>query len=153
MRVAIRSRKGARTRRRWGARAFLALTATIALPACSHAPGVSNGSVEVCYRAIPVARSALGGTSAQLVGVHRVALDQVRDRLPVSAQSELAAENDTTVCALAWKGRFASGQVQMAPTDQTGPYAIVLVSSHRLHLVGAVVLQQLPKAFGGRRFL
>ena len=129
----------------------LALTISLlALTACSHAPGVSNGSVSVCYRAIPVGKGALHAPHAQLIGVHRIDVDTVRSHLPASVRDQLAAENDTAVCAMAFRGRFTAGQVDMAPPSQSGDYALVLVSSRQLHLVAAVVLQALPRAFGGR---
>lgn len=118
--------------------------------ACSHAPGVSNGSVSVCYRAIPVGKAAVHARHVELIGVHRVPVDSVRRHLPASARAELAAEDDTSVCAMAFRGPFTPAQVDLAPPGAPGEYALVLVSSRQLHLVAAVVLQTLPRAFGGR---
>ena len=123
---------------------------TLALASCSHAPGVSNGSVSACYRAIPVGRSAIHDPAATLIGVHRVPVDTVRSRLPAAAQSQLAADDDTAVCAMSYRGAFQAGQVDLAAPGQEGEYALVLVSSKRLHLVASVVLPELPRAFGGR---
>jgi hypothetical protein len=121
------------------------------LPAgCGATPGVSNGSVSACYRAIPVGRSALHDSAAKLIGVHRVPVDAVRSRLPKSAQEQLAAEDDTTVCEMSFRGFFEPGQVAMAPPGEHGRYAVVLVSSKKLHLVGSLVLKALPRALGGR---
>lgn len=117
---------------------------------CSSAPGVSNGSVSACYRAIPVGRRALHEKSAKLIGVHRIPVDQVRSHLPPGEQDQLAAENDTAVCEMSFRGDFKSGQVDMAAAGASGRYALVLVSSKKLHLVGSVVLQKLPQALGGR---
>ena len=117
---------------------------------CGTRPGVSNGSVSACYRAIPVGRGALHDSAATLIGVHRVPVEQVRSHLPAAEQAALDAENDTAVCAMAFRGQFTPGQVDAAPTGQSGSYALVLVSSRRLHLVAAIVLDHLPKAFGGR---
>ncbi|MBV9661807.1 MAG: hypothetical protein JO337_11690, partial [Acidimicrobiales bacterium] len=52
--------------------------------------------------------------------------------------------------ALAFRGTFAAGQVELAPPDQMGSYALALVSSRKLRLVGAVVLDHLPPSFGSR---
>lgn len=129
----------------------MVLVAALALAAgCASTPGVSNGSVSACYRAIPVGRQALHERGAHLIGVHRIPVDEVRSHLPLSAQDQLAAENDTAVCEMTFRGDFRSGQVDMAAAGATGRYALVLVSSKKLHLVGAVVLQRLPEAFGGR---
>ncbi len=131
--------------------AMVVLVASIGLAGCGAAtPGVSNGSVSACYRAIPVGRNALHDPSAKLIGVHRIPVDAVRSHLPAPARAELAAENDTAVCTMAFRGTFAPGQVELAPGGQQGDYALVLVSSRRLHLVATIVLKQLPHAFGGR---
>lgn len=131
-------------------RATVVLVLVSTLSACTQTPGVSNGSVSVCYRAIPIGRSAIHEKSAKLVGVHRLPADVVRSHLPPSAQSQLADENDTAVCAMTFHGTFRAGQVDRASPQQTGTYAIVVVSSLRLHLLGSVVLDQLPPMFGGR---
>lgn len=130
--------------------AIVVAAPALALSGCQSTPRVTNGSVSVCYRAIPVGRDAVHDRSARLVGVHRVPVDEVRSHLPAAAQDQLAAEDDTTVCAMSFHGTFKSGQVEMAPSDQTGTYALVLVSSKHLHVVGSVVLDHLPRAFGGR---
>jgi hypothetical protein len=126
------------------------LAALVGLPGCSHTPGVSNGSVSVCYRAIPVGRAAVHDSHARLIGVHRIPLDNVRSHLPAASRDQLAAEDDLAVCEMTFRGSFGPGQVDMAPAGQAGSYALVLVSSLRLHLVAAVVLPHLPRGFGGR---
>jgi hypothetical protein len=137
------------TRRRTKAVA-VAFSLALLSAGCSHAPGVSNGSVSVCYRAIPVGRAAVHDTKAALIGVHRIPVDQVRSRLPAAAQSELAAEDDTAVCAMSFHGAFKAGQVDQADPGASGQYALVLVSSKKLHLVASLVLPELPPAFRGR---
>lgn len=124
--------------------------AALSAAGCGHAPGVSNGSVSACYRAIPVGRQAIHDGAAKLIGVHRIPVDQVRSHLPRSAQDQLAAENDTAVCEMSFRGDFKPGQVEMAATGASGRYALVLVSSKKLHLVDSIVLENLPRAFGGR---
>ncbi len=129
----------------------LIMAAVICLLAgCNTTPGVSNGSVDVCFRALPVGRAAIHDRTAKLIGVHRVPADKVRSHLPPSAQNELTAENDTSVCAMAFRDSFRAGQVDAAPRNQAGRYALVLVSSKKLHLIVSVVLDHLPRAFGGR---
>jgi hypothetical protein len=59
-------------------------------------------------------------------------------------------ENDSVVCAVAFKGNFSPRQVDLAPSTEQGPYAVVLVTSRRLHLVGAAVLDHLPRDLGSR---
>lgn len=127
------------------------LAAAALLASCgTPTPGLSNGSVSSCYRAIPTGRQAVHDPHATLIGVHRIPADTVRSRLPRSAQSQLAGDDDTTVCAIAFKGRFSPGQVDLAPPDESGTYAVVLVSSKKLHLIDAAVLDHLPRALGKR---
>lgn len=128
-----------------------ALAALLLATSCSSTrPGVSNGSVTVCYRAIPVAKMALHDNHATLIGVHRVAVDHVRSELPQAISAEMTAENDKVVCAVAFKDNFVPGQVDLAPGTEQGQYAVVLVTSRHLHLVRSFVLAQLPSAFGKR---
>jgi hypothetical protein len=127
------------------------LAALILLGACGTPhPGLSNGSVSACYRAIPTARAAIHDSHATLIGVHRVPADRVRGQLSSSAQTTMAADDDTTVCTVAFKGTFVPGQVDLAPPGQQGRYALVLVSSRNLQLVASVVLNQLPRSLGKR---
>lgn len=116
----------------------------------SNAPGLSNGSVSVCYRAIPAGRRAVHEPNAVLIGVHRIPADRVRAHLPAPAQSQLAGDNDTIVCAIAFKGHFQPGQVDLAPSGESGTYAVVLVSSKKLRLIDSAVLDHLPHALGKR---
>ena len=113
-------------------------------------PGISNGSVSACYRAIPTARAAIHNTHASVVGVHRVPADAVKGELPPAAQTVLVGDNDTTVCAVSFKGTFMPGQVDLAPPDDQGRYAVVLVTSSHLHLLASVLLDQLPRSLGKR---
>jgi hypothetical protein len=129
--------------------ALVVASALITSCGATH-PNVTNGSVSVCFRAIPVAKAAVHESQARLVGVHRLAVDTVRSKLPPSVSAELTAENDHVVCAVAFKGTFAPGQVDQAPPGDHGTYAVVLVSSRHLRLVDSFVLDSLPKAFGKR---
>ena len=113
-------------------------------------PGVSNGSLSACFRAIPVAKTAVHEKNAALIGVHRVPVDRVRAQMPAELSAELAAENDSVVCVMAFKGHFAPGQVQLAAPSAQGAYAVVLVSSRRLHLIDSFVLTTLPRSLGRR---
>ena len=129
----------------------LALCAALVGGGCgSAAPGLSNGSVSACYRAIPAGRQAVHDKNATLIGVHRIPADKVRERLPLAEQHQLAADNDATVCAVAFKGHFAPGQVELAPPYESGSYAIILVTSKKLKLIDSVVLDHLPRSLGKR---
>jgi hypothetical protein len=140
------------TRRRsllvWGTAAVVAV-ALVGGCGAPH-PGLSNGSVSACYRAIPTAKAALHEPQATFIGVHRVSADRVMDRLPPAARDLLQGDNDTTVCAVAFKGTFVPGQVTGAPTGQQGRYAIVLVTSRHLQVLASAVLESLPPSLGKR---
>ncbi|MGC8514306.1 MAG: hypothetical protein ACP5P1_14925 [Acidimicrobiales bacterium] len=121
-----------------------------ALSGCSSTSTLSNASVSVCYRAIPVGRSSLHTDQARLVGVHELPLDKVRLSLPAAEKANLAAEDDTEICAMAFSGTFSPGQVQLAPAGESGKIAIVLVTEKRLRLVAAAVIAKVPRGLGGR---
>jgi len=97
-----------------------------------------------------VATAAVHDKTAHVIGVHRVSAAKVRDRLPPAAQAQLSADLGSSVCAVAFKGHFAPGQVAMAPPGVAGTYAVVLVTSQHLDLLRSVVLDHLPRTLGRR---
>jgi hypothetical protein len=134
---------------------LLAAAATAALvglaaASCSTHPVITNGSVTGCYRAIPTARAAVHSSRASVVGVHRVAADALKGTLPPAAQMVLTGDNDTSVCAVAFKGSFRPGEVALANPGEKGRYALVLVTSRHLRLLASVVLDRLPHSLGKR---
>lgn len=132
-----------------GAGLVVTLVLAVAAAGCSK-PTLSglHNSVSGCYRAIPVATAAVRNPKAHLVGVHRVPADGAMSHLP--APDRNLVEQDAVVCAVAFKGPFAPGQVAKAPTGSQGEYAVVLVTSKKLQLVSSYVLATLPKSFRGR---
>ncbi len=149
-RPAARARPAARVRARLVAATVAVLVAGTVGTACSRprVPTMSNGSVSACYRAIPTASGALHEPKAKLLGVHRIAADNVAARLPPADRA--SADQDTTVCAVAWQGTFADGQVSKAKPGDSGNYAIVLVTSRHLDVLVSYVLQSIPKRLRGR---
>src|SRR5262249_47715102 len=147
----MRSTRTLQAPRVWVAPVVAGLVCAILLGACGTAhPGISNGSVSACYRAIPTARAAVRKPHVSVVGVHRVPADLVRGELPPAAQTVLVGDNDTTVCAVSFKGPFTPGQVALAPSNERGRYAVVLVTSRHLHLLASVLLDRLPRSLGRR---
>ena len=67
-----------------------------------------------------------------------------------TAQTTLSGDDDTSVCTVAFKGTFAPGQVDLAPPDEQGRYALVLVTSRHLQVLASAVLDQLPQSLGKR---
>ena len=126
------------------------LAALILLVSCGAPhPGLSNGSVSACYRAIPAARAVVSDSRATVIGVHRVPADSVVANLPPAAQAQLAGDNDTSVCTIAFRGTFPRSQVQSTLTPQ-GRYALVVVTTRGLHVLASAVLVQLPRSLGKR---
>jgi hypothetical protein len=109
---------------------------------------INGGAINGCFRDLPVAVQALHATAKpQFRGVHRVPLDVLRKHLP---QLLPKGENDTVVCAFAFHGQFGPGQVDKAPPDATGTYAVVLVDAKTLRVVQSYVGDRLPERFGRR---
>lgn len=137
--------------RRWHRAALAGFTGATLLTGCrAPHPGVSNGSVSACYRAIPTARAAAHDKTAAVIGVHRIPVGRVLGRLPASAKTVVSSDNDSTVCVVSLRGAFGPGQVELAPSDEQGRYAVILFTSRHLRLVASAVVSDLPKAFGGR---
>jgi hypothetical protein len=119
----------------------------VILAACSaaHPPlALNNDTVSDCFRALPVAKSAVHEQSARFIGVMRGAADHIQSELPGSA---VPPDDDTEVCALAFRGSFSAGQVDGAPSAEVGPYAVVIVTSRKLMLLQSFVGAQLPIRF------
>ena len=125
--------------------AAMVLMAVTAACSAAHPPlALSNGSVSDCFRALPLARTAVHDPSARFVGVKRVAADHIEEELPGTV---MAPDDDTQVCALAFHGTFAAGQVAGAPSTEQGAYAVVIVTSRNLKLVRSFVGPELPTNF------
>ncbi len=122
---------------------------SLAAAACGARPplALGTGAVSDCYRAIPVAATALHDDHSSFLGVKRVAADVIEHRFPGTASR---IENDTQVCALAFRGSFTSGQVDGAPGSEHGSYAVVLISSRHLKLLRSFVGARLPERFTHR---
>ncbi len=111
-------------------------------------PDIGSGAVSDCFKSLPAARTAVHSASAHLLGVHRLTADDFPKRLKSIAG--LPAELDTTVCAVAFKGAFAPGQVEDAQNTVPGTYAVVLVDERKLTVVAAYVGTHLPRNLKGR---
>lgn len=113
-------------------------------------PVLPQGSVDTCYRAIPTARAALHDPDARMIGIHRVRISKVAPSLPRDARARLPADRNMEVCAVAFRGEFAPGQVELAPPVASGRYAVALVGTKHLQLLATAVLTDLPSALGRR---
>jgi len=133
--------------------AMAALAATLlgaSLAACYHPPtGLAN-----CYEDLPLAEAVLNAPRGSYVfhGV-KVVLPKEMVRLVArrfphapGAKTSLAAKPGTHVCAFAFTGRFAAGQVAGSPARAAGNAAVVLVTTDR-QLLFSFVLAKLPESF------
>ena len=134
--------------RAWGSLLVSAGLCVSGLSGCSAI--LSNQSVSSCFRAIPIGQAAVHDPRDTMVDVHRLPADKVLPHLPPEARAELKASDDTTVCAMTFKGTFKPGQVELAPATESGSYAIVLVTSDSLKLLVSAVTKTAPRGFGGR---
>jgi hypothetical protein len=125
--------------------AGLALAAAAAGCGVPH-PGINNGAVSGCFRAIPTARADVHNPNARMVDVDRLAADKAFNRL--SPQTPTTADLDTSVCAVVFEGTFDPGQVELAPPTASGHYAIVLVTDRTLTVVGAYLANHPPGNLG-----
>ncbi|MCU4186942.1 hypothetical protein K6U06_21430 [Acidiferrimicrobium sp. IK] len=125
------------------------LAASVAAAGCGVAhPGITNGAVSGCFKALPAARAAVHDPGAHLLGVHRLPADAVPARL--KSQPSTPGEIDTTVCAVAFKGPFSAGQVAGAAPGAYGRYAVVLVNATKLTVLRSYVGDRLPRNLKGR---
>jgi hypothetical protein len=109
-------------------------------------------SDSLCFRGLPVAKAAVH-SHGTLVGVRRVETETLESRIERKLHQTgltlptTALTDETQLCAFAFRGRYAPGAVALATNAQSGKYAVVLVGSKHVQLIGAVVLPALPQRF------
>jgi len=121
--------------------------------ACTH-PKLPTPPVGLadCYEGLPLAEGALNAPrgSYEFHGVKlvnpRVMERLVRSRFPKNPSSVPPVASGTRVCAFAFTGNFAAGQVAFAPAKTSGKAAIVLVTTHE-KLLFSFVVAKLPENF------
>ena len=128
------------------AAAVVAIALGVPLGACSAGQTtIGSASVAGCAQALPTAVDAVHQARARLLGVHRVPAD----RLPARIRQGLPPGDDRTVCAVAFRGTFAAGQVTGARPGASGIIAVVLVDARHLQVLGAYVGDRLPHGLAG----
>jgi len=140
-------------RRALGVASALALLAAVA-SAC-HGPLLPT-ELANCYEGLPLAETALNAPKANYVfhGVKMVTPQEmerlVRSRFPRNPGARppqpTKLSPGTKVCAFAFTGDFAPGQVAGAPANASGKAAVVLITTKR-ELLFSFVLSKLPEAF------
>jgi hypothetical protein len=119
--------------------------ATALLGAGCGAPRNSLGTAaSPCFRALPGAQTAVR-RKGRLVGVRRITTATLRRRFPNN--SRVAGISDKYVCVFAFKGDYRPGDVELAVDKQSGPYAVVAVTSKGNEVITAFVLPHLPTRF------
>jgi hypothetical protein len=129
----------------------------VGLGACHHPdidlPGPPVG-LKNCFEDLPLAEGALNAPRGSYVfhGVKLVSpkgmARAVKERFPKSPASRYVPPPiGTKVCAFAFTGNFAAGQVAGAPQGASGKAAVVLITTDR-RLLFSFVLEKLPVTFG-----
>jgi len=127
------------------------LALALGLGACAHlSPPVG---LKNCYQDLPLAEGALNAPRGSYVfrGVKLVNPDVmarlVRRRFPHNPSASYKPPTaGSRVCAFAFTGNFAAGQVATAPSGASGKAAIVLTTTERT-LLFSFVLARLPENF------
>ncbi len=129
--------------------ALIALSGGLA--ACSGAPRVVVGpkAVDVCFRAVPAARSAVRGRGHLVTVAHtdvaavRRAVAVVARRVPPPAA--LAGAHGH-VCLVVWRGRFANGSVASPWAVAPPPtrFAVVVVADPSAKTLATILVEARP---------
>jgi hypothetical protein len=130
-------------RRAWASGlVVLAMVFGGALSACG-ASVIANPGTANCYESLPVAIQALHAPTRHyhFVGIRRVAGSVILKHFP-----EAPVAPKQTVCAFAFTGTFASGQVTGARPGESG-HAALVVTTTKQRLIGSVVMAKLPQRF------
>ena len=118
---------------------------------CTSARADLGTSDSSCYLSLPAATKAVGPHS-RLLGVHLFTLDELRTKAP-KLYAQIAPHHATTqrVCVMAFSGHFTSDGVSMPHGRSAGPVAVVVLSNPSNHLLGTVILRQVPLPFAHSR--
>ncbi len=126
----------------------VAAVAVVALSACTAPRNTLGTKSSACFRAVPVATDAVHDRGT-LSGVRLLGSKDL-DRRPGfrSLLEARAGKRVTSVCVVAFQGRFRLDQVQKpfgrAPASGNGSVALVFVSSPEEALIGTLVLSRVP---------
>ena len=114
---------------------------------CTSARSDLGTSDSSCYLSLPAATKAVGPHS-RLLGVHLFTLDELRQKAP-KVYADVGPDSSTTqrVCVLAFSGHFTTDNVSMPHGRSEGPVAVVVLSNPSDHLLGTVILRQVPLRF------
>jgi len=132
------------TARRQLAAAAVAAVVTIGAVACGGARNTLGTSASPCFRALPLAQTAVHD-QGRLVGVRRVNASTLKARLKNNAK--LQALPNQELCVFAFRGNYAPGKVDGASNTKPGHYAIIAVTSKHPLVVAVAVVDTLPTRF------
>ena len=135
----------ARHRTRAGAR-FIATTAAAVglLAGCAGPRNSLNTATSRCFRALPAARATVQNRG-HLVGVRSVLATKLARRLPQAAPLDRQR-----LCAIAFRGPYAAGEIPLADPPGPGTYAIVAVDTDGATVLASFVVSDLPLRFRHR---
>jgi hypothetical protein len=128
--------------RRLAALAVLPL-ALLAPTGCEKVRSGVGSSVSPCFRLLPQAHAALGGTGA-MVSVVRLRGARVDSFL--GAERAVVQEDRRDVCVIAYRGEFdAAGVEPLVGERRTGAYAMVVVGVLSQRVRGVLLSDTLPR--------
>jgi len=137
---------------RWRSLTAVAAVAVAAsLAGCTAARNTLGTTSSPCFRALPVAKSAVHGRGS-FAGVRLISSSEL-SKLP-HLKGVIEARSPTRlhdVCAVAYRGKFRRDQVARpagrVPSTGVGHFAVVVVSSPQNKLLATVLLQSAPLRF------
>jgi hypothetical protein len=117
------------------------LAAALLLTACAGPRNALNTPASTCFRGLPAAEAAVGD-KGKLVGVRRIERDHLVAKVPQAGRLQARS-----VCLVAYRGPFATGDVPGADPPGPGAYALVALDDRSFHPLATFVLDRLPVRF------
>ena len=142
-------RRGAGWARSARALGALVVAATV-LSACSATRAVLAPRVDVCYRAVPVAKSAVGGKGRLVIVAHtdtRSLLRTIERAGGPRRPPEALAVRTQRVCVIAYRGRYAARDVREAWVIGPAPdrFAVVVVRDRDTRTLATILVGARPR--------
>ena len=147
------TRIGPGGRRRWGSAALAVLVGAATLAGCTAVRNDLGTANSPCYVALPAARQAVH-SQGRLVGVHLVSVSSLA-RAPGLYRVAHVSPNGRPVgkvCLVAFSGHYTAAAVEEPRGRASGHLAVVVLRYQGNNLLGTVLFQRSPQAFGHSHF-
>jgi len=138
---------------RWRAGVLAVVVGAATLTGCTAVRNDLGTANSPCYVALPAARQAVHGRG-RLVGVHLASVGSlVRARgLYRVAHVWPAGRPVAKVCLVAFSGHFTAAGVEQPRGRPSGHLAVVVLQYQGNNLLGTVLFEHAPQAFGHSHF-